>query len=289
MNSDLEYSNYRNRLLKSMTDELFGPEFTDNQLRQCELLEVSPLQLYSTGVLFPQKSVINQLEDDAAEDEEKVLNADSSLDDTPLVEVKQGGKQTSDATSLEEQPLNLANEFSPSAAGITVKASLGFKILVDISAGKYKTEKVEKRHPKAGQEKADGSLFPDTREETNYRRVPIQDKVEIDLTGSLENRVFHHDVKNTDGMLKLNVRIRPEKGNKASISLALINQHKGGSDSPPAFNAVFFQVGLSVTETNGASIFHPIDRAGGVSEDEELAILDMLYREKRSLHDLRSL
>ncbi|MEX1221776.1 MAG: helicase-related protein [Idiomarina sp.] len=282
MNSDLEYSNYRNRLLKFMIDELFGPESTDDQLRQSELLEVSPLQLYSTGVLFPQKSVINQLEDDSAEDEKNVPNADSSLDDRPLVEVKQGGKQTSDATSLEEQPLNLANEFSPSAVGITVKASLGFKILVDISAGKYKTEKVEKRHPKAGQEKADGSLFPDTREESNYRRIPIQDKVEIDLTGSLENRTFNHDVKNTDGMLKLNVRIRPEKGNIASISLALINQHKGGANSPPAFNAAFFQVELSVTEANGTSVFHPIDRAGGISEDEELAILDMLYREKRS-------
>lgn len=282
MNSDLEYSNYRNKLLKFMTDELFGPESTDDQLRQCELLDVSPLQLYSTGVLFPQKSVINQLEDDAAKDEDSVPNADSSLDDSPLVEVKQGGKQTRDATSLEEQPLNLANEFSPSAVGITVKASLGCKILVDIRAGKYKTEKVEKRHPKAGQEKADGSLFPDTREEANYRRVPIQDTVELDLAESLENRVFNHDVKNTDGMLKLNVRIRPEKDNKASISLALINQHKGGADSPPAFNAAFFQVRLSVTEVNGASVFHPIDRAGGISEDEELAILDMLYREKRS-------
>lgn len=282
MSSELEYSNYRNKLLKFMTDELFGPESTDDQLRQCELLEVSPLQLYSTGVLFPQKSVINQLEDDAAVDEDSVPNADSSLDDSPLVEVKQGGKQTRDATSLEEQPLNLANEFSPSAAGITVKVSLGCKILVDIRAGKYKTEKVEKRHPKAGQEKADGSLFPDTSEEANYRRVPIQDQVEIDLTVSLENRVFNHDVKNTDDMLKLNVRIRPEKDNKASISLALINQHKGGADSPPAFNAAFFQVELSVTETNGASVFHPIDRAGGISEDEELAILDMLYRDKRS-------
>ncbi|TQV87668.1 helicase-related protein [Aliikangiella coralliicola] len=282
MDTNLEHSKYRSKLLKFMTDELFGPEYTDDSKRQHELLEVSPLQLYSTGVLFPQKSINNQLEDDATREKEETPTEDSSLDDTPFVEIKGGGKQTQDATLLEEQPLNLANEFNPSAAGITVKVSSDTKLFVDVNAGRYKTERIEKKHPKAGQEKADGSLFPDTREEINYRRVPIQDQVEIDLAKYPVNSIFLHNIQNTDGMMKLHARIRPEEGNKTSVSLALVNQHKGGVDAPPAFNASFFQVRLSVSEVTGASVFHPIDRAGGVSQDEELAALDMLYREKRS-------
>ena len=283
MNTDLEYLNYRNKLQKFMTDELFGPVHTDNPTRQHELLEISPLQLYSTGVLFPQKSVNNQLEDDASRENENLSDVDLPFDDSPVeVEVKQGCKQTREAASLEEQPLNLANEFSPSAAGITIRVSLGIKLLVNVCAGKYQSEKVEASHPYAGTKKADGSVVPGTRIQTKYRRVPIRDMIEIDLSDSLENRVSQHYIKNTDDKLKLYVRIRPEKGHKASVSLALINQYVTEPDAPLVFDTAFFQAELSVNESNGSPVFHPIDRSGGISEDEEVAVLNMLYREKRS-------
>lgn len=282
MATDKEYADYREHLVKTMVDELFGPESSDNEARQHELLEVSPLQLYSTGVLFPQKSVNNQLEDDAARETEEEPDDDSSLIDRPEVEVKQGSKDTSDATVLEEQPLNLANEFSPSAAGITVEVSPDTKLLVDVTAGSYKTEKTEERHPKAGQEKADGSVYPDKRMKDNYRRSPVLDQVIIDLVSSSAASLSPIDIKNTDGKLKLHVRIQPTKENQSTVSLVLVNHHKGSSNTPPSFNAAFYQVGIAVKEVSGRAVFHPIDRAGGVSSDDELAILDMLYREKRS-------
>ena len=158
-----DYADYRIKLLKNMTNELFGPERTDKENRQHELLEVSPLQLYSTGVLFPQKSTIEQLEDDITRETAEDPDGNSSLDMHADVVLEQGKNNTSDNTLLEEQPLNLANEFSPSAAGITIKVSPNIRLVIEVTAGRYKTEKVEQAHPKAGTEKADGILYPDKR------------------------------------------------------------------------------------------------------------------------------
>lgn len=281
MVSDQEYFEYRRKLLKFMTNELYGPEYTDDDARQRELLDVSPLLLYSTGVLFPQKSVNNQLEDDVSTETYDSSDSDSSLSNSSEVEVRMGSKNTPDVTVLEEQPLNLANEFNPSASGVTVKVSFNVQLLVDISVGRYKTEKSEKNHPKAGQERADGSVYPKTIMVDNYRRVPIIEQVIINV-GSSPKHIAPIDIQNTDGKLKLHVRFRSTKDNRMTVSLVLVNHYRGGADAPPAFNAAFFQVRLSVTEASGAPVFHPIDRAGGVSNDEELSILDMLYREKRS-------
>ncbi len=282
MATDTEYAEYRSKILKKMTDELFGPENTDSEARQHELIGVSPLQLYSTGVLFPQKLANSQLEDDASGEAADVLEEDSSLEESFDVKVEQGSKNTSDATVLEEQPLNLANEFSPSAAGITVKTSADIQLLVDISTGRYKSEKVEEQHPKAGQERADGTRYPDKRMKDCYRRVPVLDQIAIDLAMFSVEHNSPIEIQGADGKLKLHVRIRPTNDNRVTVSLALVNHQKSVPDTPPAFNAAFFQVGLSVAGASGAPVFHPIDRAGGVSTDEEMAILDMLYREKRS-------
>ena len=264
-----ECAEYRKNLVKKLTDELYGPEYTDDETRQCELLNVSPLQLYSTGVLFPQKSLNSQLEDDASRDVEEVSDENSSLDDSPDVEVKLGSKNTPDATDLEEQPLNLANEFSPSAAGITVRASPNIQLMVDVTAGRYKTETVEERHPKAGQEKPDGSRYTDTRIRTRFRRLPITHQIKVNLGASSDGRISPIDIKESDGKLKLHIRIRATIDNKMTVSIVLVNHHKASADASPTFNAAFFQVRMSVMEISGASVFHPIDRAGGVSTNEE--------------------
>ena len=282
MPTNKEYAEFRKKLLKKMTDELFGPEHTDDESRQQELLDASPLQLYSTGVLFPQKSVNSQLEDDASKVNAEVSDEDFSFADSSEAKVKLGSKVTSDATVLEEQPLNLANEFNPPAAGITVKVTSNTQLVVEITAGRYTTEKVEEIHPKAGQEKADGSLHPETRIKEKFRRFPIFDPVAIDIGSSTVTNIPPICVQNTDGKLKLHVRTQAAADEKINVSLALVNHNKGSVDAPPRFDAAFFQVGISAKEASGAPVFHPIDRAGGVSAGEEMEILDMLYRDKRS-------
>ena len=90
------------------------------------------------------------------------------------------------------------------------------------------------------------------------------------------------EVKDTDGMLKLHVRTRHSADNNMTVSLVLVNHHKDAPDLAPAYSAAFFQVGFVVKEESNKPIFFPIDREGGTSHDDEMAVLDMLYREKRS-------
>ena len=50
-----EYKAYRETLVQSMRHELFGPARDDSEDRLNEKLDVSPLQLYGVGILFPRK------------------------------------------------------------------------------------------------------------------------------------------------------------------------------------------------------------------------------------------
>ena len=63
-----QYEQFRTRILKGLIHELLGPEPDDDEVRQREILDVSPLQLYATGVLFPQKSVTEDGEDEGVRD-----------------------------------------------------------------------------------------------------------------------------------------------------------------------------------------------------------------------------
>ena len=56
---------FRNSLVDSTVRQLFGPLPGDPEAEQNEILTISPLQLYATGVLFPQKMSQQNLEDSA--------------------------------------------------------------------------------------------------------------------------------------------------------------------------------------------------------------------------------
>lgn len=281
MANTADHEQFRTRVLKSLTDELLGPEPEDNDSRQRELLDVSPLQLYATGVLFPQNSHAEQREDDGTTEVSDDPGEDSSEADKPEIEVDQGERDTPESTEIEEQPLNLANEFNPSAAGITVRVPARVILTVEIHAARYEGEKHEVPNRKAGQLKPDGSVHPETLPKLYYRRIPIHDTVSVNV-GSEPARSEPVTIANTDESLKLHVRIRSAANGLMTVSLALVNHRMAPGLAAPPFNAAFFQSRITVRDTENRSIFHPIDRAGGVSDDHELASLDLLYRSKRS-------
>jgi hypothetical protein len=56
------HRSFRASLVQLLRRQLFGPSIGDGDGDLVELLTVSPLQLYATGVLFPQRLVQNLLE-----------------------------------------------------------------------------------------------------------------------------------------------------------------------------------------------------------------------------------
>ena len=115
-----DHRSFRASLVQLLRRQLFGPSIGDGDVDLVELLTVSPLQLYATGVLFPQRLVQNLLEgglEPMGGDETDPVEGDLTQ-----IEVKEGKRVSGGAadggeSSEEREPLNLANDFSPSACG----------------------------------------------------------------------------------------------------------------------------------------------------------------------------
>jgi len=251
-----KYERFRVRVLKSLCDELLGPGPDDDEARQREVLDVSPLQLYSTGVLFPQNSLAEQREDDGTQDVSGDPGADSAEAEEPKIEVDTSERETPEATELNEEPLNLANEFNPSAAGITVRVTAGIKLVIEIYAGQYESDKAEVAHPRAGQTRADGSVYPETRTVVRYERVPIRDTVTLD-SGIEAAQPEPVPIAGTNEALKLHVRVRHAAAGQMTVSLALVNHRKASGLAAPPFNAAFFQPRITVREAERGPHFFP--------------------------------
>src|SRR5260370_28863842 len=136
----VDYRSFRTSLFQLLRRQVFGPSVGDDDDDLDELLTVSPLQLYATGVLFPQRLVQNLLEGGA--EPTGGIERDPVEGDLTETEVKEGKRAfggVSDAgdSSGEREPLNLANEFSPSACGITFRLAGPASLLARVSYGTY--------------------------------------------------------------------------------------------------------------------------------------------------------
>ena len=114
---------FRDELINALERELVGPGLPphdykgDHDQPYIELLEESPTQRYSAGVLFPQKQTINETDDqgDPPEQESPAL-ADEELPSDPLEgdptsEPKRDGSSGESLTDAYDQTVRLANEF----------------------------------------------------------------------------------------------------------------------------------------------------------------------------------
>lgn len=270
---------FRDNLVASTIRQLFGPLPTDAPADQTETLTISPLQLYATGVLFPQKMPQQRLEDTAdptTEDEREILE---TVVDGPVVE-SQG--RLSDADGVEDrEPLNLANEFSPSAAGISFALGEPRRLVVQATWATYASATIEEAHPRAGQVGLDGRPFPATRRTQAWRRVPAAREVELPPPAALGTQPSI--ALDPDGLLTLRTTVRARSDGRLVYSCMLVNERRARGAAAPSCAEVFFQVGLKVVGGEGAAVFRPIDRSvGDAPDDPELASMEMLFRHRRA-------
>ena len=108
---------------------------------------------------------------------------EDNLTEPEVKEVTKGFGNMSDAGtgSDEREPLNLANEFSPSACGISLRLGGPASLVVRVSYGTYSATKEAERHPRAGQTAVDGTVFPETREVPAYRRKHYDFRVPVEI------------------------------------------------------------------------------------------------------------
>ena len=115
-----------------------------------------PRQRYGAGILFPMRArVISQ--DETAEGEDVTGDAESPEQDE-IVASQEGAETEPVETTPGEIPpetdrdVTLANEFLPSAMGLTALVEVPERLLVDVSAGVYEHEELkwETRRDKDG-------------------------------------------------------------------------------------------------------------------------------------------
>ena len=243
---------------------------------------------YSAGVLFPLKS-LTPAGGNLGTDEVESSN-DSPSDEVPDLEAEPE-TQSSSGTGAEHQvtdsEINRANEYLPSAMGLTVLLEVPTKLRVTVSAARY--ERIAK----------EGLGKPDKKTgawQKHHWRRPFQQTLELNCDAfeaarpvRLEPKVW---IDNSAGpqSLELHVFSRPHhRGgkNERIVTFALLNRLSCAGDSPKD-DECYFQCGFRVESANGKACFleypeQPTSEAGtdveGHSEEESLRLL---YRHRRT-------
>jgi len=271
-----DHENFRRELVDNFKREIFGPVEIDEQNEE---LSVSPFQKYGVGVLFPQKCSVDieNSDSDSDGDEKDDLLLESS-EDQISIDAKSSSLIKDDVP--EGQALNLANEYNPSALGITFKMNNSKGLLIEVSAGKYEAFDVEIPNPKAGTLRLDGSEQPTVFKNKKYKRNAISHVLKLEFPESIS---FVQDIQvpDTSGMLTLHCKSRDGKDGRI-VSLMLVNNYTTDGSKAPLVEESFFQAGFKVRDIEEQSVFLRVDRAEGNISQDELASMDLLYRHRQS-------
>lgn len=250
-----DFREMRAAMVEDLQTKLLGPldPMDTNSIR------LNPLQLYATGVLFPQRILMAEMDISESDDTAPLVDGDISGSGTSAA----GGSETdrADRPSDATEPLNLANEFSPAAMGLTFRVKSGTELICRIRAATYRSEP-----------------DPERVHRQRYVREPIDELVPIST-----NKFGVLDpvrVATLRGELSFELIIRENDGSSV-VSAMLVNK-RTSSERSARYDACFFQVCLEVTSADGAPVFEPIDRQDGGVREDELDQLELLYRHRRS-------
>ena len=169
---------FRDELIDALERELVGPGLPPHDYEGnpgqpfIEALEESPTQRYSAGVLFPQQQAINETDDQSDSAGPEVLESideelpTDPLEGEPTAEPKLEGVSGDSLTDAYDQTVRLANEFYPSAIGLSCLCDKhAGDLMIRVSAARYESGVV-----KYEIQTDDGSQI---RERLEWRRIQI--------------------------------------------------------------------------------------------------------------------
>ncbi len=237
-----------------------------------------PRMRYSAGVLFPGGAHI--AESDVATDEEVAAEDSGPPDgDEPEDVTPEGGGGDADVTT--EHEVNRANDFLPSAMGLTALVRLPRLLKIEVRAGRYE-RKVEIG---LGRQDKEGNWQPH-----HWRRSVRPPAVEIDCSQLMPARHLTKEVPLDAGVpdlkLALHLYSRPyaraeDPTRDRIVTFTLINR-TDKSGPTPRDTECFFQAGFSVEAVDGEPCFLEYPEREGRADDEEEQSLRLLYRHRKT-------
>jgi hypothetical protein len=272
---------FRDELLAALKRELVGPDLPPHGTTippgqtYVEELEEAPTQRYSAGVLFPQSQVLNEIELgdveplEAPDDEPGAL-----LEDEAPAEVKRSAGAADAMADAYDETVRLANEFLPSAAGLSFLCEFPEEgLTVKTCAARYE------------------SFNPADEGASRFARWR---RVELDLPDWNFNpprdkrRGIAGPLALTDH-LELRALYRQRQDGVWLVTVTLVSTHRAPEGGRVRAADCFFQVGIRVEGPQGQAVFPEYEHRGrsadarGATEDKlEEASLELLYRHRRA-------
>lgn len=263
---------FRESLIDGLQRELVGPEWIprgpDGPTAQpTEILHESPVQRYSAGVLFPMRQPICEVEDtdepaafDPEESSPPEPESDNPNPDTERLE--RGDDRLGDAY---DETVRLANEFFPSAIGLSFIATIpAGGLQIDARAAIYRSQAPSDPQTKLREW-----------HRTALELAPVC--LKVPANGEYDLQEFQL----AEGLLLRAIAHRRQDGNHL-VTVSLQNTKLGSGDKMPSGADCFFQIGFEVTAADGSFAFQEYKSASRSLEDPEEAALELLYRNRRA-------
>jgi hypothetical protein len=240
-----------------------------------------PRLRFSAGVLFPGTARV-ELQDNASPDE--VESATSGPPEGPEDEESKDASSSgvsADADSTTEHEVNRANEFLPSAMGLTALVRLPRRLKVTARAGRYE----RKAQTEVGKQDKEGKWQPH-----HWRKPVAPEAVEIDC--SILNptkpltKEFPLAIDSPDLKLSLHIYSRPyahaeDAARDRIVTFTLINRTQMSGNSPKD-SECFFQCEFTVEDADGGTCFLEYPEREGLEDDQEDQSLRLLYRHHKT-------
>ena len=243
---------YRRNILHFLREELEGPRSKD------EVLKVSPLSSYITGVLFPKGSEYSLVDSDEDEEYASEMREDNrglSVEESPSEVNINTTLGTGDEPDQYEESIRLANSLRPAAMGLSFLCTPpDGEISVNIHGALYN--------------KCSDSCHGWTREPLEIKPKCINLEQECRKRRITPIEIFHN--------LVIQGTVRRREDGKYLVTITLLNTNVG----VPKPHNCFFQAGFSVGRPDGEHIFHNyrIDNSAGISaDDKEARSMELLY------------
>lgn len=276
-------SEYRDSVIQFLKWEIVGPERDD------EVLDRSPLQRYTAGVLFPSRLPHPKIEDEPhGQSPDNPIGPDGAAPEPATQEVSEiespestDEPQRDDAAESDlDDSVSLANAFRPSAIGISclVESSTpGCELRFTVAAATYQSvhaPAVASAHEAA--QATPGSRVTGARQHDAFRRVQATIQPE---TIPLTTGRFNKAQKRLASGLELRVVARPQ-GQRMLLVTATVVNNNVSADSAPRHDQCFFQVSLTIDTPDGRRPFREYRLAYRQTGDDEERSLELLYRRR---------
>ena len=257
---------FRNALIDQLRMELIGPA------EPAEVLDESPRQRYSAGVLFPSQLANLEIEDDSAAGGNDIEDQEEAVDYTEAPEIEKGASPAikpgrEEVLAGNDDTITMANTYMPAAMGISF-------ICDNVSKGLLIT-------PRA-------AIYTSAKRKEEEREFVVWQRTELVLSPvrvSLElasQRDIVRQEFSPHEFLRIRAVVRRRKDGARLVTVSLYNAKQSGGGAIPSPADCYYQAGFCVEADGKAPVFRPYQELTSTSDDPEEQGLRLLFRNRLS-------